>query len=359
VSWSITKIAVALPVALLLTLAGCATGPGGGQPEPSSEAVDYAAYTPNPDLSTGERIREALRLLERGNVGQARAELAAFLEQRPSSSIGKELMAQIDTPVEEYFPAEYVRIDLESGETLSTISKQYLGSVYQFFALARYNNIEVPRNIRVGQEIRVPLTDYARKAIERGERMDQQQAEAPTPESEPVEEAAPEAPEIPASLASAEELQALVDAGDYEQAINLLEASNSELGAEYRDVAASAYLASADQLAASNGSLAAHRYVKAGELLVAQGNKDKAFEAYRGANSAAPEDANVEATYVGLQRELTDRYHREASMAFRSQELDKAITIWDRVLVIDPDHANARIYRSQAIELKERLAELE
>ena len=56
-----------------------------------------------------------------------------------------------------------------------------------------------------------------------------------------------------------------------------------------------------------------------------------------------------------LQQELTDKYHREASSAFRRQDLDEAIDKWNIVLQIDPDHASARAYLAQARELKDRL----
>ena len=50
--------------------------------------------------------------------------------------------------------------------------------------------------------------------------------------------------------------------------------------------------------------------------------------------------------------------HKEALNAYRRQNLDKAIGLWDEVLALDPEHENARLYRSQAISLKKKLSNL-
>jgi tetratricopeptide (TPR) repeat protein len=50
--------------------------------------------------------------------------------------------------------------------------------------------------------------------------------------------------------------------------------------------------------------------------------------------------------------------HREALNAYRAQQLDKAIDLWDQALVLDPEFESARLYRSQAIELRQKLKTL-
>ena len=53
-----------------------------------------------------------------------------------------------------------------------------------------------------------------------------------------------------------------------------------------------------------------------------------------------------------------DALHREAINAYRSQDLDRAIDLWNQILAVDPAHESARLYRSQAEALKERLQRL-
>jgi hypothetical protein len=58
-------------------------------------------------------------------------------------------------------------------------------------------------------------------------------------------------------------------------------------------------------------------------------------------------------TKVSLIRTLD----REASQAFQRQNLDLAISKWDRILELDPNNRKARLERERALDLKKRMAE--
>ncbi len=87
------------------------------------------------------------------------------------------------------------------------------------------------------------------------------------------------------------------------------------------------------------------------------GNLEAAYATYVDAASRYPtaQDAvkKRDATRVALIRQLD----REASQAFQRQNLDLAISKWDRVLELDPNNRNARLKREQALDLKKRMAE--
>ncbi|MEM9620594.1 MAG: LysM domain-containing protein [Pseudomonadota bacterium] len=380
-----------------LMLAACASVDNAPEDAPADQDAEMTApisYQASPGLTTQQRFREALALLENGNPGQAEAELQAYLQERPRSKIARDLVSQI-TRAEDYFPEESFTVVLESGESLSTLSKKYLGSVYKFYALARYNNIDVPRNTRIGQRIEIPLTTEAREvrqALESGQTLtgsgDTEAApdNAPSPattqtadnqaDADPVMDAAADAgtgaiaestdigtsvepdsepaPPSPSTL-----LAAAVDAGDYRGAIATLKTMPTLTG-EDQQLAILAYLSSADELAAAGeNATAARHFAAAAELLQATDEADRALDAYRSAVNLNPADVSAADKYASLRKELADKYHRQASMAFRAQELDTAISIWDRVLEIDENHANAQIYRAQALELKARLSTLQ
>ena len=53
-----------------------------------------------------------------------------------------------------------------------------------------------------------------------------------------------------------------------------------------------------------------------------------------------------------------DSLHRQALNAYRAQDLDKAIGLWDQLLELAPDYESASIYRSQAVELRNKLTKL-
>lgn len=72
-------------------------------------------------------------------------------------------------------------------------------------------------------------------------------------------------------------------------------------------------------------------------------------------------DANSNADQQILQElktKLADAYHFRAALAYRGQELDKSIALWDKALAIDPNHTNANIFRAQAIDLRDKLSTL-
>lgn len=53
------------------------------------------------------------------------------------------------------------------------------------------------------------------------------------------------------------------------------------------------------------------------------------------------------------------KYHEQALVAYRRQDLDKAIALWNKALTIDPTYEPALGYRARALELKKRLNQLE
>ena len=246
---------------LILMLGQACASPDGtrqGAGAVQGEKPDYVAQT---GLTSQQRFRKVLNLLEDGEPSAARVELMIYLEDYTDSEIARDLLAQIDLPSTDYFPRDFEEVDLASGQSLSTLSKQYLGSLYQFHALAKYNGIVEPRSIKVGQRIRIPLTSEARAAFA----SERSNARVPVSEDVPT-------------------------------------------------------------------------------LTVPQ-------------NKPAPvsEKPATAEEQLGAQ---ADDLHRQAVNAFRAQDLDGAIALWDKVLEIDPDYENAELQRSQAIELKEKLSNL-
>lgn len=239
-------------------------------------------------------------MLEDGQPRQARAELVAYIEQKPRSDVARDLLRQVDEDPEVYFPSDYREITLASGESLSTLAQQYLGSVYQFYALAKYNGIAQPRRLRAGQSLKIPLTETARASFA----MD----------------------DDPASLARevAAEAESRVAAPGRPGSV-------AEAGGE---------AAGTDQAAAS---------------AVAQESPAAAAETVEEPlPQPALEPTVVSAASAAESKEL----HRRALNAFRAQDLDRAITLWDQVLALDPEHENARLYRAQALELQSKLRRL-
>lgn len=123
-------------------------------PAPATDAVP--ALPPLTPQTIPKAVTGAIEMLEQGHEDQAAAELQRVLAVEPNHRLAQSLMRQIkDDPVamlgKESFPYR-----VQAGESLSRIAQRFLGDVHLFYALARYNDIKVPRQLAGGQQIRVP-----------------------------------------------------------------------------------------------------------------------------------------------------------------------------------------------------------
>ena len=86
-------------------------------------------------------------------------------------------------------------------------------------------------------------------------------------------------------------------------------------------------------------------------------NLEAAYATYVDVVARYPSNAEAvkkrDATKVSLIRTLD----RDASQAFQRQNLDLAISKWDRILELDANNRKARLERERALDLKKRMAE--
>lgn len=120
-----------------------------------------SANPPVAPKPTVEHFELALDLLQKGQPQNAEVELRACLKDAPDNKAARNLIAQIETPVEKLLPPDNFVIKLAKDESLSTLAKTYLGDPLQFYALARYNGIAVPAKVNAGQAIKIPRTATA------------------------------------------------------------------------------------------------------------------------------------------------------------------------------------------------------
>lgn len=368
-------------------------------PTVTPEAKTYRA---EPGLSPRQRFTKALEHLEFGEDGQALAELNEYVLAIPRSSSAKNMIEQITTDSADYFPAEFFEVNLTSGASLSTLAKRYLGSPLKFYALAKYNNISNPSRVDIGQNIKIPMTqlakakrqqeleapaeEVAKDAIntmtddgaEIAESTKDMDESLPAVEMQPeleelsevaddmtgnkadIEEMAPEVVEAVTAESLMSDLAQFNQEGNFESAVSSLE-QLKKLGSfdgSQTDMALAAYVGRAEELAETDPIQAADYFSEAGQLYLAGGDNFAAFENFKKASDLDLENEQAMEEMLMLQKDITDKYHREASSAFRRQELDVAIATWDKVLLVNPDHSSAQLYRAQAIELKERLEKL-
>jgi len=307
---------------------------------------------PTPGLAARERLQLAVNQLQQGDATHAAVELKAYLEEVPNSAPAKNLLAQIETPIEMLYPADNFTVVLSNNDTLSSLASIYLGDAQAFYGLARYNNIENPSRVIAGQTVRIPSTPQALAA--QAMRGPMQQASLTPPPGAPATAPRPLAPRDPWIA-----IREAVAAGHFEEAIKEAETRQVRPNAAQAAILASAYAGSAKALRASNATQAGAQAVRAGQLYVETANRpEDALEPLRLAIAINPADARAQTLLNSAKTKAADIHYRAGVAAFQKQDLDGAIAAWDKTLAIDPEHKNAQLSRAQALELKQNLQKL-
>jgi len=259
--------------------------------------------TPAAQQQAQKTAQGVIDLLEGGNEEQARKELQFALSLDPNNKLALNLMKQMtEDPVatlgKESFP--YV---VRSGDTLSRIAGRFLGDIYSFHILARYNNIKVPRQVGAGQTLRIPGKAPPPAALTTNEPV----RPAPTRvDPAPAAVAPPPPPPPPPPVAeTVSPAEAAFRSGDAASKAGMLEKALSD----YKKAAALGHPA-----------------------------------------AAAQADATA--------KRLVDIHSRNAMAAMARQDLDGAVRSWDRVLEIEPDNETARLEKQKALRLKDKVKAL-
>ena len=167
------NLGIASGVAVALLAACAQPGQGGGtvakppQPQPSTvpapppppPAPPVAAPEPPVPYSpaTAQRLTvAAIEMLEQGHEEQAAVELRRALQSDPNHRLAQNMLRQIEADPQAVLGRESFPYRVQPGETLSRIAQRFLGDVHQFYILARYNDIPVPRQLQGGQLLRIP-----------------------------------------------------------------------------------------------------------------------------------------------------------------------------------------------------------
>jgi LysM repeat protein len=209
---------------MLALLAGCATPPEPAkapepvakpEAEPALEArPPEAPKTPARPLLTGPAakvevqkiLRQSFDWLDAGEDEKARVELEYARQLEPDNKQVACLWRGVTADPITALGKESTSYTVRPGESLGTIARRAMGDVCEFFILARYNQIKVPKQISVGQTIRIPgrvaLAPAAPEAAP---------APAPKPESKPEPVAEPKPKPAPSAEADERARRAEID----------------------------------------------------------------------------------------------------------------------------------------------------
>lgn len=94
-----------------------------------------------------------------------------------------------------------------------------------------------------------------------------------------------------------------------------------------------------------------------GKEFETKGNLEDAYAAYSEAAKKTPVNAEAVRRRDASKAALLRSLDRAGTQAFQRQNLDLAITKWDRILELDPNNQKAKLERERALELKKKMAD--
>ena len=200
---------------MLAFLAGCATPPEGKGTESAKPEADAApepvapepVSAPKRPQLTGQAaraevqkiLRQSFDWLDAGEEEKARVELEYARQLEPDNKQVACLYRGVTADPATALGHESTPYTVRPGESLGTIARRAMGDVCEFYILARYNQIKVPKQIASGQTIRIP----GKVPLAAPTAVDPAPA-APKPEPAPVV-VEPVKPKLPAISPEAEE----------------------------------------------------------------------------------------------------------------------------------------------------------
>lgn len=285
--------------------------------------VDEADVTPPADRRSLDGILDGL---QQGGYARGRRDLAGYLERHPDDMVARAVMRQLTADPEEVLGRQSHEYVVRPGDSFSALASRHLGDAGLFLILARYNDSENPSDLRVGETLRLPGEPRSKDAGSKDTANDGQPARrqvdrAPIPSRQTAAALAlPNAPLPSFQLTSSEGDESSREAPAVKAAPSRAERLQSEA-----------------------------------MTLLDDGRPEAALERFE---AALAEDEGLEpaaSRVPALRERLVDDYHQRAILRYRNQELEEAIALWDRVLVIDPSFEPARSYRARARELQRRI----
>ncbi len=169
------RIVVLMAGGALALAAGCATKPPPAetppplsantpppappQPPPRQVVLPPDAAPPNTPAARNRAqamARQASELLDKGEEDGARIQLEQAVVLDPENKTAGCLLRSIKADPVATLGRESNPYTVRPGETLGSIAKRATGDTCDFYLLARYNQIRVPRLLAAGQVIKIP-----------------------------------------------------------------------------------------------------------------------------------------------------------------------------------------------------------
>lgn len=308
-----------------------------GPPVPPAAS---APPTPVAMQQAQKEAQAAVDELEDGHEDEARAALRRAVALDPNNKLALSLMRQLSIDPVMLLGKESFSYTVKPGESLSRIAGHFLGDIYLFYGLARYNDIKVPKQVAGGQVIRVP-------------------GKAPVDEREPPKAAksAGKAGGKSGSKAEPKSDTKLEAKGEPASAPTATTPAAAPVNVPAPAAVQPAEPTPAPVAPAPVAELSpGAKAMQSAQAAERGGNLDKALADYRLAASLGQAGSANKAEAV--RKQLVDRHTQKARASMARQDLDGAIANWNRVLELDPGNDMARLEKQKALALKEKIKAL-
>lgn len=233
------------------------------------------------------------RDLQNGRYAEGEKALKRYLDEHPGDRTAQFFLRQLTEDPKQALGSASSPHVVQAGESYSTLAAKYLGDPNLFLVLARYNGSTNPSLIRVGSTLQMPGSQSA---------------------SATTADAAASVTPVPQPVANA---VAAVSTASPAQRAQQLETQ----------------------------SLALYR----------QGHRAQAVALLDQALALNPQLKSSDPDFPALSRAWVANSHQQAMVFYLDQRLDQAIALWNRILIVDPGYEPAVVYRTRALELKQRL----
>ena len=260
------------------------------------------------------------------------------------------------------------------GETLSIIAQKYYGNLQDYAALARYNRIDDPAKVKVGQEILIPgVKPAAAVPVKSAAETSQPQAQTAMAIQPQTEAPAPAQPQTEAeALASKPQVDLEKQAGSEAVAASPAE-SDEQLQIESYYVAAlnlhqqkdyeSASFELQKVINADPEYKDARNLYKDSEYLLgkerlAGGNLNGAYQCFKNVADLDPNYKDVSKRLDVTLVQLKDFHYRKGIKLYKQEKLEEALKEWKIVYELDPNYKKVDYYIQRCEQILKRLKEL-
>ena len=127
--------------------------------DPANELARQKTATLGPQLKklAEEHYKSGIKLYNKGEYSQARKEFLTALRYNPEHAKAKAKLTATSKDLGRV--KRYIVHTVQEDESISTLAERYYGDYRKFHFIAEYNELEDATQVRVGQEIKIPVIE--------------------------------------------------------------------------------------------------------------------------------------------------------------------------------------------------------